>query len=617
MDQQIPICRLTNPVEPPGRAYPETQEKPSPPLPPEPEVHPRHGAGPFGLLLKRNLLWGIALLLIALTVGVYYPMHHFPFISINDGDYVTNNLRIQQLNWQTVRWSFTTFHAANWHPLTWLSHAVDVQLFALNPAGHHESNLLLHVLNVLLLFWVLWRATDKAGRSFMVAALFALHPINVESVAWIAERKNLLSMFFLLLALGAYQWYASKPRIGRYNVVAALFVLGLMAKPQVITLPFLLLLWDYWPLERIALRSSLFALRPSAWSRDSGEQRIAKSEQRLSGEKRKAKSGERVCVEQPFLFLVLEKLPLLAFSAASALLTLEAQRAGGAMGGIMRAYPLSVRLDNAIVAYVRYLGHAVWPAHLAIFYPHVQSFRTVWPEAVLLAAITVLAVLNRDRRYLAVGWLWFLGTLVPMIGVVQVGGQAMADRYGYLSFVGLFIAVCWGVADWAEQWHVPRAVVAGTSIATLVVLMVATHRQLNYWSSDVSLWSHAVEVTKNNAGAENVLGEALVRAGRGEDAMIHFRRAAVLDPLLPYPHFHIGAYDEDHGDLPGALEQFRKVIAVTQNDMGVLASLRATTFVRMSSDYEALGDYEAADKCVTLAVQEEHKGQKFDASDTR
>jgi len=616
MDQQIPICRLTNPVEPLGRAYPETQEKPPLPLSAEPEIQPRRGAGPFGSALKRNLLWGIALLLVALTVAVYYPVHRFPFISINDGDYVTDNLRIQQLNWQTVRWSFTTFHAANWHPLTWLSHAVDVQLFALNPTGHHEVNLLLHVLNVLLLFWVLWRATGKAGRSFMVAALFALHPINVESVAWVAERKNLLSMFFLLLALGAYQWYASKPRIGRYNVVAGLFVLGLMAKPQVITLPFILLLWDYWPLERVVFRSSLFAFRQSARWRRSGQERDLTGEERASSERRKARREERF-PPRPLPFLVLEKLPLLAFSAASAILTIESQRAGGAMGGVMRAYPLTVRIENAVVAYVRYLSHAVWPTHLGIFYPHLQSFRGVWPEAGLLAAITVLAVLNRDRRYLAVGWLWFLGTLVPMIGIVQVGGQAMADRYGYLSFVGLFIAVCWGLADWAEQWHVPRAVLAGGSIAILVALMIATHRQLSYWSDDVSLWSHAVEVTKNNAGAENVLGEALARAGHNEDALLHFRKAAMLDPLLPYPHYHIGAYDEDHGDLPGALEQFKKVIVVTQNDMGVLASLRATTFVHMSSDYEALGDYASADKCVRLAIQEEHKGQKFDVSDLR
>lgn len=588
MDYRIPVCRLTNPVEPPAPVRPEIP-KASIQFLPEPEVTPRHRAGLFGSLLKRNLLWGVAFILIAVTIAAYYPVHHFPFISINDGDYVTDNIRIQQVNWETVRWSFTTFHAANWHPLTWLSHAVDVQLFALNPGGHHDSNLLLHLLNVLLLFWIMWRATDKLGRSFMVAALFALHPINVESVAWVAERKNLLSMFFLLLALGAYRWYASNPRIGRYNIVALLFVLGLMAKPQVITLPFILLLWDYWPLRRMFAGKEQVPPDPTA----------------------------EVIPPKSLSWLVVEKLPLLAFSAASAMVTIEAQRAGGAMGGVVRSYPLTVRLENAILAYVRYLSHAIWPTHLAVFYPHARAFHTVWPEALLLLAITALAVRNRDRRYLAVGWLWFLGTLVPMIGIVQVGGQAMADRYGYLSFVGLFIALCWGVADWAEQWHVPRAVVAGASVATLLVLMVATHRQLSYWADDVSLWSHAVQVTKNNAGAENVLGEALERAGRSQDAMLHFRTAAALDPLLPYPHYHIGAYAEEHGDLQGAIEQFQKVISVTRNDTGMLAGLRATTLVRMSSDYEALGDSAAAEKCVAMALQEEGKGQKFEASQSR
>ncbi len=374
------------------------------------------------------------------------------------------------------------------------------------------------MLNAVLLFWVLWRATTSAGRSFMVSALFALHPINVESVAWVAERKNLLSMLFLLLALGAYRWYARKPGIGRYVVVAILFALGLMSKPQVITLPFIFLLWDYWPLGR------MFAMgNQSSFPTTKGAPIPARS----------------------FSWLVLEKLPLLALSAASAYLTVKAQQAGGAMGGVMRSYSLVVRLENAIVSYVRYLSNAAWPTHLAFFYPHASRFQRVWPASLLLLVITALAVINRSHRYLAVGWLWFLGTLVPMIGLLQVGGQAMADRYGYLPFLGLFIAVCWGVADLAEHQHVADVWVVGASVATLLLLIFATHRQLGYWSNDVTLWSHTVQVTKNNSGAENILGEALRREGHLEDAMLHFHAAAAMDPLLPYPHYHIGVYEEE------------------------------------------------------------------------
>jgi protein O-mannosyl-transferase len=554
----------------------------------EHERRSRYRAGLFGWPVRRSVLLSLALVLGAVTLAVYYPVNRLPFISINDGEYVTRNLHINPpLNWEMVRWSFTSFYAANWHPLTWLSHALDCQLFSLNSGRHHDSNLLLHVLNAVLLFWILWRATARVGRSFMVAALFALHPVNVESVAWVAERKNLLSMFFLLLALGAYRWYARKPRIGRYLVVAMLFALGLMSKPQVITLPFILLLWDYWPLGR------MFA---------SGDQRSLQTTQ------------EAPIPARSFSWLVLEKLPLLALSAASAFLTVKAQQAGGAMGGVMRSYSLAVRVENAVVSYMRYLSNAIWPTHLAFFYPHPSGFQRVWPASLLLLVITGLVVVSRSHRYLAVGWLWFLGTLVPMIGLLQVGGQAMADRYGYLPFVGLFIAVCWGVADWVAQRHVSDAWLVSASVATLLLLTFATHRQLGYWSDDVTLWSHTVQVTKNNSGAENILGETLRREGHLEDAMLHFRAASAMDPLLPYPHYHIGIYEEQHGNPHAAIEQFQKVMELTQNDTGLLASLRADTLARMYSAYNAIGDYANAEKCRSMAVQEQRKQQNFEAN---
>ncbi len=554
-------------------------------LVPEHDVQSLHSASLVGWPVRRSVLLGLGLVLVVATLAVYFPVNGYPFISLNDGEYVTHNVHIAQLNWAMLKWSFTSYYAANWHPLTWVSHALDRQLFSLDSGLHHDSNLLLHVLNVVLLFWILWRATASAGRSFMVAALFALHPMNVESVAWIAERKNLLSMFFLLLALGAYRWYATKPRLGRYLVVATFFALGLMSKPQVITLPFILLLWDYWPLGRMLAGADQSASHTTA---------------------------DALIPAKSFSWLVLEKLPLLALSAASAFLTVAAQRAGGAMGGVQRSYSFAVRVENAVVAYTQYLGKAVWPTHLAFFYSHASRFRHVWLESFLLLAITVLAVAGRNRRYLAVGWLWFLGTLVPMIGLLQVGGQAMADRYAYLPFVGLFIAVCWGVSDWAEEWHIAGIWLAGASAAILLLLAFVTHRQLSYWSDDVALWSHTVQVTRNNSGAENVLGESLQREGRADDAMLHFRAANAMDPLLPYPYYHIGVYEQEHGDLRGAIEQFKKVITLTQGDMGVMATLRADTLVRMYTAYDAIGDEANSAKYLSMALQERRKQQGFE-----
>jgi len=383
-------------------------------------------------------------LLVLLCFAVYYPARTHPFVNYDDNLYVTDNDQVKNgLTWETVTWAFTTYEAGNWHPLTWLSHAWDFQLYGMDPAGHHQTNLLLHTLNGLLVFWVLLTATGHPGRSFMVAALFVVHPINIEPVVWVAERKTVLSMTFFLLALGAYGWYAAKPRVDRYLLVALLFALGLMAKPQVITFPFVLLLWDYWPLERLAVRFSPFALRQNS----SGGIR-AKSEERHETRHYSPTA------------LGLEKLPLLAIAAASAAITMKAQRTANAVLSL-GAVPLSIRLSNAIVAYVRYLGKAFWPVNLAPMYPHPGSSLPAWQvygALLLLLAITLWVVEQRRRRYPLVGWLWFLGTLVPMIGLVQVGRQAMADRYAYLPLLGIFIMVCWGIADWVEERRAPAAV---------------------------------------------------------------------------------------------------------------------------------------------------------------
>jgi len=476
------------------------------------------------------------------TVATYYPAKNHPFLHFDDSKYVTANPQVQAgLSWSTVEWAFTTYYASNWHPLTWLSHALDCQMFGPDPAGPHEINLLLHVVNVLLLFWVLERATGTAGRSAMVAGLFALHPMNVETVAWVAERKNLLSMLFLLLALAAYRWYARQPGAGRYLLVAFLFVLGLMAKPQVITLPFLLLLWDYWPLQRMTLRTQA-----------------------------DAKQAPALYPARSVVRLVVEKLPLLAISAISAVITVKAQQAGSAVQSLVK-FPFSLRLENAIVAYARYIAKAFWPSPLSPLYPFSRTAPPMWQLLAALAvllAISGLVIAGRKYRYLTVGWLWFLGTLVPMIGLVQVGVQAMADRYAYLSFIGLFVMLCWGVAELAEARHLSDAWVTGFSAALLLILAGVTRHQLAYWSDEASLWTHAIQTTTDNYVAEDNLGTTLLDRHDMDQAIVHFRRATAIEPHNGLSELNIGVWEERNHHWPEAIAAYKAgIVEIEESDV--------------------------------------------------
>lgn len=486
----------------------------------------RSGVAPWR---RSTVLLGVVL--VVATVGLYYPTSGHPFANCDDDVYVTGNRHVKAgLHWETAKWAATSFDECNWHPLTWMSHALDYQLFGLDPSGHHTENVLWHVLNALLLYWVLLQATGSTGPSFAVAALFALHPINVESVAWIAERKNLLSLFLFLLALGAYRWYARAPQISRYCAVAGLYVLALTAKPQVITFPFLLLLWDYWPLRRM----------------------FAEDQEGDAGAAIPARSWK---------WLELEKLPLLAFSAASAVITVKAQRASGSIHWL----PFFLRAENAVVAYALYVGKAVWPSRLGLFYPHPRNTLAAWQvvaSALFLLIVTAWVIKARRRRYLLVGWFWFLGSLVPMIGLVQVGEQAMADRYAYLSFIGLFIMLCWGVSEWAAEHDISARWLAGATAAMLLALAVMTHYQIGYWEDNVTLWQHALEITKNNWFAENNLGAALLGEGRDEEAITYFRSSAAIYPDDPVSHLDIGYYEKQHGNLPLAMAEFNKVLVL-------------------------------------------------------
>jgi tetratricopeptide (TPR) repeat protein len=536
----------------------------------------------------------LALALVIVTVALYSPVNRYDFADVDDAAYLTDNLHIKYgLDWDGVKWAFSSYYVSNWHPVTWLSHALDCELFRLNPGRHHNMNVLLHGLDAVLLFWVLLRATGYLGRSAMVAGLFALHPINVESVVWIAERKNVLSMVFFLLALAAYRWYAVHPRVDRYLVVAFLFVLGLMSKPQVITLPFVLLLWDYWPLQRM-----------------------------FAGTREDSSGVTATVAEIParkFSWLILEKLPLLALSAAGGVITVKAQRAGGAINPL-NSYGFATRIENAVVSYVRYIGKAFWPAHLSAFYPYTAVSLRIWQvsaSSLFLIAVTALVIASRRRRYLLVGWLWFLGTLVPMIGVVQVGDQGMADRYAYLPFLGLFVMICWGGADLfskranseeslnavtaADGKDRSRTVLATVSIVVLATLAGLTHRQIGYWRDDITLWSHAVQVTTGNHQAETYLGQALLRRENPDAAIPHFQNAIAMFPAGPKAYLFLGYAEQQRGNLREAISQYQKALDVTQSYGRAAARVRLPALENMGYAYRALGDYARADQCLQAA----------------
>ena len=487
---------------------------------------------------RRTTIPLIGLLLFLGTLALYYHALQNGFVNYDDPNYVTSNWHVQQgLTSRGVAWAFTATAEANWHPLTWLSHMLDVQSFGLGAAGHHAQSILWHALNVVLLFLLLAKATGFVGRSALVAGLFAVHPLNVESVAWVAERKTVLCTFFLLLALAAYGWYAKKPRVGRYLLVALFFALALMAKPMAITLPFMLLLVDFWPLRRFP-RTSLSKL-------------------------------------------VLEKIPLLALSAASAAITLYAQRAGGAVG-LIEALPLAMRVKNAIYSYLIYVEKTVWPSRLAVFYPHPEGSLALWRvivAAAVLAVITALFWHFRERRYLLAGWLWFLGTLIPVIGIVQVGRQAWADRYAYFPVWGLLVIAVWLLAEAAARIKLSLAAQVAIASAVLLGYSVAAHIQMGYWRDSYSLFTHAIQAPDANPVAEGNLGSALIDMQRPELAVPHLERAIQLMPTLAAAHYNLGILLQRQNELDRALQEYQLALkyasdereaAQTHNNLGVL-----------------------------------------------
>jgi tetratricopeptide (TPR) repeat protein len=523
----------------------------------------------------------LCLLLALLTLAVYAPTAHNGFTNLDDDLYITNNSHVRAgLTWATVKWAFTTYDAANWHPVTWLSHALDCELFGLNPAGHHYVSVLLHAVNVILLFLLLESATGLPWPSLMVAALFALHPVNVESVAWAAERKNVLSMLFFLLTLHAYGWYVRRGGgVKRYAVVAILFGLGLMAKSEIITLPFVLLLWDYWPLQRLSVLRSQFPV--------------------LSEKPTEQASVIGAAVPRSFGFLFLEKVPLLLLSAGSGVITLLAQSAGHAV----RSLPAGVRFGNAVVAYVRYVGKAFWPTRLAVLYPHPGDSLPTWEivaAAAVLLSITALVLRWRERRYLAAGWFWFLGTLVPVIGIVSVGEQAMADRYAYLPYIGLSICVVWGLAEAAREWKIPAMWLAALAVLVLLTLGVLTRRQIAYWHDGETLWRHTLSVTERNYMAHGGLARALAKEGRTDDAIAEFNAAESLHSYSVSDMLTLGLYEQNHGHVQDAIAQYGRALVAAEDSKS-----RAVVLSSLGSAFLQTGDVNRAQMSYTYALQQD------------
>jgi tetratricopeptide (TPR) repeat protein len=483
----------------------------------------------------------LGLLLALVTMLAFLPATRNGFVNYDDDLYVTQNPMVQRgLTWDGVKWAFAKINVSNWHPLTWLSHMADCELFRLNAGGHHFDSVLIHAANAVLLFVLLRRLTDEIWPSVFVAALFAWHPLHVESVAWVSERKDVLSTFFALLTMLAYARYVEESQ-GRspnakiyftWSLMA--FALGLMAKPMLVTLPFVLLLLDFWPLRRIS-NFKFQISNPEA-----------------------ATPPASVCNLQSSTFnfqLLLEKWPFFLLAAAACVITVIAQQ-DAAMAPLQRV-PLGLRLENIVTAYVGYLWKTIWPARLAVFYPLPKQvpFLEVVLAAAVLAAISILVWAQRGRRpYLLVGWLWYLGTLVPVIGLVQVGDQAMADRYTYFPLIGIFLAATFFIKDFAEQRRVsPRslAVLAGV---VLVLCLLATEKQLGYWRDSETLFTRALAMTRDNALAHLNLGEAFQEQNRQAEALAEYHEVLRLAPAREEAYNNIGRILSDQGRPAAALE---------------------------------------------------------------
>ena len=556
---------------------------------------------------RSNLI--VCVLLVGITWAVFGQTLRHDFVNFDDHVYVYENPVVTRgLTLHGIAWAFTNPHARNWHPITTISHMLDCQLYGLKPGGHHFTNVLLHSLAIILLFLVLQQMTGSLWPSGFVAAIFAIHPLRVESVAWIAERKDVLSAVFFMLTLGAYVRYVRRPSVGRYLAISILFALGLMSKPMLVTLPLILLLLDYWPLGR--------------------DQR---------SENRSQKAQVRGQKRQSWLALVAEKIPLLVLSAASCVITFLVQKRGSTQ---IDQLPFMWRLNNAIVSHVAYLWQMFWPAKLAVFYPHPNDSLLLWQiigALVILISITaIVTVLRQKRPYLLVGWLWYLIMLLPVIGLVQVGEQARADRYTYLPQIGLYLGLTWLVVDLSMRWHWRRKMLATGAVTVILLLSWRASVQASYWKNSESLWTHALAVTSGNDVAHNNLGfiflrrgelaeaishfetalrirsqsaeshynlglalihnnlaNALVRKGRVNEAIPHYEKAVVLRPDYADAHYNFGIALLQQGRIDEAIAHWQKTLSIQPGDLEAHVTL-GDSLIRKGQVDDALAQYETA-----------------------
>lgn len=508
---------------------------------------------------------GICLFLVAIIWVVFGQTWHDEFVNFDDNFYVYDNPEVAHgLTLKGIIWAFTHFHSYNWHPLTWISHMLDCQFYGLNAGGHHVTSVLLHTAAAILLFLVLRQMTGYLWRSAFVAAVFAVHPLHVESVAWISERKDVLSGVFFMLTLGAYAHYARRPwSPARYGLVVLLFALGLMSKPMLVTVPLVLMLLDYWPLNRLRA--------------DSATQPVLRLGNWLVPKR-----------------LVLEKLPLLGLAAASCVVTYFAQTE--AITSFVQI-SLPLRAGNALVSYVTYMSQMFWPSGLAVYYPltanGVSPSEVISASILLLSISTAVFILRKGHPHLLVGWLWYLIMLIPVIGILQVGSQAHADRYTYLPQIGLYLILVWGVADLCATWRHRRLVLGSLSAVLLAAMIFCARTQASYWRNSESLWTHALACTSENAFAHNNLGFVLFQNGDINDAITHYQEALQINPNMKEALNNLGNVMLQKGDLDGAIVYYQQALQINPDYAEANNNLGYALFQKGDVD-EAIRHYQLA-----------------------
>lgn len=498
----------------------------------------------------------ILLFLITLTLTVYWPVQNYEFLNYDDQIYVTDNLRVRfGLSWDNLAWAFKSMDAGFWHPLTWLSLMSDYSLYRMGAGGYHWTNVLFHVGSTFVLFLALHAMTGAIWRSGFVAALFAVHPLHVESVAWIAERKDVLSGFFWMLTLWMYVHYVKKPRLGKYLVVLLSFILGLMSKPMVVTLPVVLLLMDYWPLGRF---NSL----------------------------EKQKNTLRL--------VILEKVPLLICSSVIGILTVIAEHRFGAISDL-ETLSLTARISNALVSYMIYIGDMIFPAKLAAYYPHpgFWPLPTILGAGLFIAFLTLFSVTRAKKSpYLIVGWLWYLMTLGPVIGLIQLGNLARADRYTYIPLVGLFIAFAWSVSELFKKMNINKSILLSSAVAVLLVFAVIARFQVQYWKNDLTLFNHMVNVTENNYKAYHGLGMVYHKQGDDERAIAYIRQALTIKPDNR-AHNDLGFVYMSKGKFMDAEKEFSEAVRLNPGNVKAHNNLGAA-LASQGNYKEAIGHFREA-----------------------